>query len=410
MDGVDAEIKNLTLVDPNIKTFGGSIGALVGHLQNGTLNNCGVEGGIVSKIGGIFITGSSGDIGGLAGYISDGNVLNCHVSNVQLSGGTTGALTPRNKAGTISNCYATDSVVPGGSLISGGLVTVNSGIILNSYTSGSGDDCGLVGTNLGTISNCHASGSAQWAGLVGFNENGGTISNCYATGIVAGDNFAGGLVSGNKGEISNCYAIAAVDGNNLIGGLVGYNEGTISNCYAAGLVTGDVNVGALAGYDNGGTYVSCFWDSDINPDVNGIGNGSDPSVESRTTAEMQKESTFTDAGWDFTTPVWKMCYEPNYPKLWWEECLGPLDLLIELSESIDAMNIDRGTANSLQAKLDTAMRLLEDGNENNDAAAINLLEAFINVVEAQYGKKISQANAYILIATAQEILELLSDG
>jgi hypothetical protein len=317
VDGVNAEIKNLTLVDPNIKTFGGHIGALVGYLQNGTLNNCGVEGGIVSKIGGIIITGLSGDVGGLAGYISDGNVLNCHVSNVQLSGGTTGALTPHNKAGTISNCYAIDSVVSGRSFITGGLVTLNSGTILNSYTSGSGDDCGLVGSNFGTISNCHASGSAQWAGLVGFNE--GTISNCYATGTVAGNNFAGGLVSGNKGEISNCYATVVVDGNDIIGGLAGYNLGTISNCYATGPVTGDVNAGAFVGFDGGGSYVSCFWDDNINPDLNGIGNTPipDPNVTGKTTAQMQTKGTFSDAGWDFTTPIWIIHDGLDYPRLWW---------------------------------------------------------------------------------------------
>jgi hypothetical protein len=39
---------------------------------------------------------------------------------------------------------------------------------------------------------------------------------------------------------------------------------------------------------------------------------------------MQTESTFTSAGWDFTTPIWKMnCEGMSYPKLnWWEPVLG----------------------------------------------------------------------------------------
>jgi predicted outer membrane repeat protein len=35
---------------------------------------------------------------------------------------------------------------------------------------------------------------------------------------------------------------------------------------------------------------------------------------------MQTESTFTDAGWDFVTRIWKMCKGPCYPSLWWEIC------------------------------------------------------------------------------------------
>jgi hypothetical protein len=91
----------------------------------------------------------------------------------------------------------------------------------------------------------------------------------------------------------------------------------------------------------------------------------------------------------------------------YEAPLGPLDLLIELSESIDAMNLHKGTANSLKAKLNAALRLLEDDNENNDVAAVNLLEAFINAIQAQYDKKIPAAEADILIEIAQEIIGLL---
>ncbi|MHC4423624.1 MAG: hypothetical protein ACYSWR_03000 [Planctomycetota bacterium] len=60
--------------------------------------------------------------------------------------------------------------------------------------------------------------------------------------------------------------------------------------------------------------------------------------------------------------------------------------------------------------MNAALRALEDENENNDIAAINTLGAFINAVEAQRGKKIPEAEADALIAAAQEIIELLSDG
>jgi hypothetical protein len=54
------------------------------------------------------------------------------------------------------------------------------------------------------------------------------------------------------------------------------------------------------------------------------------------------------------------------------------------------------------------LRLLEDDNVNNDVAVVNLLEAFINAIEAQYDKKIPAADADALIEAAQEIIELLS--
>ncbi|GAG20988.1 unnamed protein product, partial [marine sediment metagenome] len=38
----------------------------------------------------------------------------------------------------------------------------------------------------------------------------------------------------------------------------------------------------------------------------------------KTTAEMQMASTFTDAGWDFETPVWTIDEGVDYPRLWWE--------------------------------------------------------------------------------------------
>ena len=86
----------------------------------------------------------------------------------------------------------------------------------------------------------------------------------------------------------------------------------------------------MVGYDIGGSYTKCFWDSDVNPGLNGIGNLTDPNVIGETTENMQTLSTFTSAGWDFvgetdngSDDIWKMCYDPDYPHLWWEQCPRP---------------------------------------------------------------------------------------
>jgi len=78
-------------------------------------------------------------------------------------------------------------------------------------------------------------------------------------------------------------------------------------------------------------YTSCFWDSQINPTLPGIGNGTDPNVIGATTAQMQTQSTFTDAGWDFVgetvngpNDVWTICENTNYPKLQRQKLLTDL--------------------------------------------------------------------------------------
>ena len=81
-----------------------------------------------------------------------------------------------------------------------------------------------------------------------------------------------------------------------------------------------------------------------------------------------------------------------------------------LSDDIDAMNLPQGTENSLNASLDTAMKVLEDSNPKNDVAAINALETFINKLEAQRGKKIPSEVADALIAKVQDIIAALSGG
>ena len=162
----------------------------------------------------------------------------------------------------------------------------------------------------GLISNCYATGSVSGGnkyigGLAGSNI-GSTISNCYAVGPVDGNDSTGGLVGFNYwfGTISNCYATGTVDGNAHTGGLVGHNDGsygcsTISNCYATGAVDGNDETGGLVGYNYDGTVSASFWD------IETTGQSSSAGGEGKTTAEMQTESTFTDAGWDFIE-IWNI--------------------------------------------------------------------------------------------------------
>jgi len=336
--GNNTLIKDLTLRDPNVDAgTGAGIGSLVGYLGGGSITGCGAE---VSTVSGEMI------VGGLLGANFDGMVENCYVTGI-VSGNSdfVGGLVGWNYLGTVENCHATCTVIAeflGGA---GGLAGLNTSTIKNCYSDGeiTGKQVvgGLVGQNgtnddggIGRLENCYSTANVTATtmlagGLMGIND--AIVKNCYAAGNIDGNTLTGGLAGVNYGgTIENCYAIGSVEGNSEVGGLVGKTrESTIKYCYAVGEVLGDVNTGGLVGstYDiNNDFYTKCFWDSDINPDVNGIGNISDSNVIGESTTNMQTKSTFTDASWDFVgevingpNDIWRMCVDDvNYPLLSWQ--------------------------------------------------------------------------------------------
>lgn len=110
-------------------------------------------------------------------------------------------------------------------------------------------------------------------------------------------------------------------------------------------------------------------------------------------------SLSTSCGWELNPPV--QCFQIG-------PCAGgtqtPAELIEELVNIVIGLNLHQGISNALDAKLDTALSALDDMNENNDVAAINSLNAFINSVEAQRGNKITNEDADALIAAAQAII------
>ena len=82
----------------------------------------------------------------------------------------------------------------------------------------------------------------------------------------------------------------------------------------------------------------------------------------------------------------------------------PAALLQSLVNAVLALNLNQGIENGLDAKLEAAIQALEDINQNNDVAACNALQAFINAVQAQSGNKIPQSDADVLIDQAESIM------
>ena len=271
---------------------------------------------------------------GLFVYVS-GAIRDLGLIDANVDAGTgyrVGSLVGDLQGGTISNCYAEGGSVLGGSDVGGLVGALNWGA---------------------TITNCYSSGDVSGddsvGGLVGALSWGGTITNCYSSGDVsASGEYAfsgvGGLVgeNGYSGTITNCYASGSVTGTTNVGGLVSLNYGTITNCYATGSVLGSGTewwpgvVGGLVG-ENWGEVTDSFWDTQTSGQVTSDGG------TGKTTAEMQTESTFTDAGWDFvaerangTEDIWWILEGRDYPRLNWELIEDePNEVADSLSEALD---------------------------------------------------------------------------
>ena len=335
VDDSGAEIKNLGLINPNIRAEGGSnVGSLVGYLEEGTITNCYAAGGSIS---------GKEAVGGLVGYNEGGRIQACYatsrVSGDEEIGGLVGYL-----RGTIDNCYAKGGV--SGDQYIGGLVgRSSSGSITNSMatgrSSGEGSNIGgLVGGNSASVANCSAWGDVLGGrtvgGLVG--TNGGTVTCSYSNGSVSAESYAGGLVGRNSETIRNCYAVGSVTGDGVVGGLVGNNwwPGKIDDCYSVGGVAGTTYVGGLVGYNNEAVIRTSFWDVRTSGRDNMCGRELHSTgcnnANGKTSAEMKMERTFANVGWDFVDEsangaddIWSICEGLDYPQFAWQFRMADFD-------------------------------------------------------------------------------------
>jgi len=115
-----------------------------------------------------------------------------------------------------------------------------------------------------------------------------------------------GVFDGNGHTVSN-FTYTAINESYI--GLFGYIDSPFAEIKNLGLIDPNVMCDAVVGNRCLGSLVG-----DIRQ-----GTG-------KTTAEMQTLNTFTAAGWDFNTPIWKICEGRNYPKLAWQIPI-PGDLL-----------------------------------------------------------------------------------
>ncbi|MCW4034052.1 MAG: right-handed parallel beta-helix repeat-containing protein [Candidatus Bathyarchaeota archaeon] len=140
------------------------------------------------------------------------------------------------------------------------------------------------------------------------------------------------------------------------------------------------------GYPSGGNYWSDYADIDVY------------------SGPYQNE-TGSDNIWD-TPYVIDAENQDNYPLVEPWTAPTPEQAIQQLIDDVKAMNLHHGIENSLIKKLEHALSFLEANRTHN---AVNKLNAFINQVEAQRGKKITNEQADYLVSEAQKIINLISE-
>ncbi len=250
---------------------------------------------------------------GLFAYCSGSTITDLGVVDANITGqnyNPTGILIGMTGDCTVTNCYTTGTVRNMRNV--GGFIGGISG------TSSSVTKCYST-ANVYYYDGNDQSDNSGLGGFAGTTWSGGTISNCYCTGNVTGTNQAegqigttdkvGGFIGFNQSDvtISNCYCTGTLSGGTNAGGF-GYNQPYVPSVYEIWFVWEGVEYGNWTQEVHAGYVNNCFWDNETNG-----GAGTNNCAADKTTSEMKTQSTYTNAGWDFTT-IWNII-ATNYPDL-----------------------------------------------------------------------------------------------
>jgi hypothetical protein len=300
------------------KSTGAIAGGLVGKATRGFITNGSSEVRVRSTSYSLFPSGvpvrNDNIIGGLAGVV-EGVVINGSRATTVLNGDgvSAGGLVGVKFGGTITKSSAKTFATNINFSYVGGLA----GYIhyyIPVYSPNASYDGKAPPPPPGEINQSYAEVNMNWQpAQTQFGANGNSEA----------DNIkVGGLVGAlGSGLISDGYSIGTITGNgfpNILGGLVGCG-GQISNTYSA------VNIGESAQFTEdigglvGASWGSCnmtyihrsYWDVNVSGVIfsNGIGE------EGKTSAEMKRQSTFTD--WDFAN-IWRINEDESYPYFAWQ--------------------------------------------------------------------------------------------
>jgi len=370
--GSSPTVTNCTFSDNSVGFWGGGMANL--YESSPTVTNCTFSGNTARVGGGMYNSNSSPTVincafscntahvgGGIWNSNSGPTVTDCTFSS-NTAGHTGGGICNTSSSSpTVANC-----------MFSSNIADVGGGGISNSWYSSP------------TVTNCMFSGnSVLWGGSGGGMDNSQgsspTVTNCTFSGNSAG--LGGGMYNQSSNPtMANCILWGDVPNE-----IHGNATVTYSNVQGGWLGDGNINLAPL------------FSDADgrLSADSPCIDAGDSASVPADVTVDLDGNPRIQGAGVDmgaYETPV-----------------ANPVQLIADLIQDVVSLNIHEGIANSLDSKLEAALKAIDDLKENNDVAALNSIQAFIKAVEAQRGKEIPEADANALIAAAQEIIDLLTN-
>lgn len=246
-----------------------TVSALVGYANKYNFENCHASNG--------FIDAALGSIGGVVGGCDSTNLYNCS-SDVELknkdgiAGGLIGFLDTESE---VRDCWSTAKITS--SFAVGGLIgEVSDSKVVSSFSSGGRltltEDERYIGGLIGQ----------------GFDAS---IEDCFYDGDVVGTRYTGGLIGyiGGKSVIRNCFVKGNIQSDKYAGGIAAifdseksfdkdYIKGLIENCYFVGdIFTSDNQTlinrhGGLVGYLLYADMYNCYYDQEVNADLDGVGN------------------------------------------------------------------------------------------------------------------------------------------
>ncbi len=241
----------------------------------------------------------------------------------------------------------------------------------------------------GVFVNCHSNGNVltgnattnHWRGGIILSNNcdrntltRNTASNNMGSGIILWDDCNTNTVTGNTVASNKEHGVWLVRSHlNQV-----YNNNFVGNTKQASVRDGSGNVFSLPAPCRGN-----YWSNWTSPGDAGCG--------------------FADSPYVF------LCGQDDLP--WavpngWDLLEIAREMLQVFAERVAVSNLSDG----LDVRIKAALGALDDVNDNDNAAAVDSLEALVGAVEALRGNKISEEDAGVLVTAAQQIIDLLAAG
>lgn len=340
-----------------------------------------------------YTQGEWAPIGGETGFSGtfDGNFHTLYNLKITNATQNAGFFTKLTSTAVVQNLTISGVNISGTFTNVGAIAGVNHGKVkLCSVVSNISGIGGLVSTTAG------AESVSAVGGIVGRNEKqsaespAATVNQVYTNVNVSGNYYVGGLIGSNTGSyVYNCYTNGTVSKTGepgAIGGLIGYNDlyenkaSYIKDCYTVSAVDATVGSrGVLIGFNNStdsgdktNVIFGCYYSTDVNTGLVGVGNEEDPGVEEdfiiigKSTADLKIKETFIshrsnkDAN---TLIVWDF----NYAWLIETDALPTLNLTgVEGSAGFDSININGSNVNTAAGLQNLAEKTNDNFLINND--------------------------------------------